>query len=215
MNIIIIMIFSWFVYHFLCLTGFITFVFEALFVPVKFSPNKRNPGSASDGSSGELTAKQPTVLGASETRHPSCHGYIPPLDKENRTSPNIKHGGFFFRNWGDSSVGFSEIPIKFTWAAWHLLMFRFFVFFFGSFFVGGCKFWLLGPPALISIGGKSLYSLLASTLPIKLHQCLSTCEALLRRMCPRLGPQFPKEHVGLVLVYQRSWGVLYIIYDQK
>ena len=206
MNIIIIMIFSWFVYHFLCVTGFIL-CFCKPWSAREFSPNKkpwiclwrfiwRIDGKAaySAGSLGGQAPLMPRV-------------YSPPKIGKSDFAEHQTRGIFF---------GIGEKIIcwvfwdshKITWAAWHLLMFRFFVFFFGSFFLGGCKFWLLGPPALISIGGKSLYSLLASTLPIKLHQCLSTCEALLRRMCPRLGPQFPKEHVGLVLVYLRSWGVL-------
>ena len=81
------------------------------------------------------------MLGASEARHPSCHGYIPPENRKIGLRRTSNTGDFF--GLGDSSH-------KITWAAWHLLMFRFLFlllvfFFFGSFFVGGCKFGLRAP----------------------------------------------------------------------
>ena len=165
--------------------------------PWNFLRINEAPGSASDRSSGELTAKQPTVLGASEAS----------LDKENRRL-KIPNTGIFVGNWGDSSGRDPEIPIKSPTGGpgifWCFVFFAFGVFFLriisDHFFEADASFGWGFSPALISIGGKSLYSLLASTLPIKLRR-LGHGSATDR-------PQFPKEHVGLVLVYQRSWGVL-------
>ena len=167
-------------------------------MPVKFSPNKRSPWICLWPFIWRIDGK--AAYSAGSLRGQSRQG----KSSVSRTS----NTGIFVGNWGDSSVRDPEIPIKSPTGGpgifWCFVFFAFGVFFLriisDHFFEADASFGWGFSPALISIGGKSLYSLLASTLPIKLRR-LGHGSATDR-------PQFPKEHVGLVLVYQRSWGVL-------
>lgn len=122
---------------------------EALFVPVNFLQIKKNldlPLTAhlENWRQSSLQCWEPQRPGT-----PHATGIFPPKIGKSSVA-DTSNTGDFFRNWGDSSVGFSEIPIKSPGPPGIFWCFVFFwcFFFFGSFFLGGCKFWLLRAPRL-------------------------------------------------------------------